>query len=266
MDAKKHLKTVSALAIAGALSIGTASAQQAQSEPLSETNNASASANALRTEQTKRAYHAAGVLMSQLQNAEESQIPQQMVSQAECIGVFPAALKVSLLVGGTQADGLITCRTQGGGWSAPAFFDYSTASVGLQAGAKATDMVLLFNDKELVQDIADGNFKFSANAGVVAGEVGAHAKVETDPGAIVAYRTDQTGAFVGADIEGTYIEADEDAMANIYGAGTNAEQVLTGQVQTPPALQAYNQAVQIFTQGGQAQRAQGQQQQPAQRG
>ena len=47
-------------------------------------------------------------------------IPNQIMSQATCVGVIPSVKKGAFLVGAEYGQGVVTCRT-GHGWSAPAF-------------------------------------------------------------------------------------------------------------------------------------------------
>src|SRR5258708_21653843 len=46
-------------------------------------------------------------------------IPNQIMSQATCVGVIPSVKKGAFLVGAEYGQGVVTCRT-GHGWSAPA--------------------------------------------------------------------------------------------------------------------------------------------------
>ncbi len=262
------------LAVAGALgaapSWAESNGQNAQDsqqsnaqQNVSETNNATASASGIQAESTKIAYHAAGILQSQMQQTESQQIPQQMLNNVQCVGVFPSVLKVGLVFAGTHGNGIISCRDDSGNWdgSAPVFFELSSGSVGVQAGAKTTELIVLFNDKSAVKGLSDGSFKFGANIDVTAGELGAHAKVSTQPAPIVAYRMDQTGAFAGVDIEGTVIQANEEANHNIYGQNTTTQQLLSERTQVPENVQVFNQALAELTsnQSSQSQGSQGSQ-------
>ncbi|MDW5377121.1 lipid-binding SYLF domain-containing protein [Halomonas sp. HP20-15] len=248
------------LAIAGALGTAPAwagstdqNAQDSQQsdaqQSVSETNNATASASGIEAESTKTAYYAAGILQGQMQQTESQQIPQQLLSNVQCVGVFPAVLKVGLVFAGAHGDGIISCRDDSGSWdgSAPVFFGLSSGSVGAQAGAKTTELIVLFNDKSAVKQLSDGSFKFGANVDVTAGELGAHAKVSTQPAPIVAYRMDQTGAFAGADIEGTVIQANDEANHNIYGQNVTTQQLLSESTQIPENVQVFNRALAEFT-------------------
>ena len=74
-------------------------------------------------------------------------IPNQIMSQATCVGVVPSVKKGAFLVGAEYGQGVVTCRT-GHGWSAPAFIVIAGGSFGFQIGGQSTDLVLVaVNDK-----------------------------------------------------------------------------------------------------------------------
>jgi len=264
MQLTKLCTFVSSAALAGTLGIGTvlaASSDNASNDNqnISDTNNAGASATAFEAEETKMAYSAAGVLHGMLQQSEDQQIPKQLINQARCIAVFPSVLKAGLVVAGSHGDGLVTCRDGSGEWdgSAPVIYDLNAGSIGAQAGAKTTELVVLFTSKSSAKDLSGGSFKFGADTGVVAGQLGAHAEITTQPAPIVAYRTDQTGVFAGADLKGTVIQADEDAIDYIYGKEKNADQLLSTRSQVPDNIKVYNQALDAFAPADQYQQKSG---------
>ena len=63
-------------------------------------------------------------------------IPNQIMSQATCVGVIPSVKKGAFLVGAEYGQGVVTCRT-GHGWSAPAFIKIAGGSFGFQIGGQA---------------------------------------------------------------------------------------------------------------------------------
>src|ERR1700731_2981374 len=67
-------------------------------------------------------------------------IPNQIMSQATCVGVVPSVKKGAFLVGAEYGQGVVSCRT-GHGWSAPAFIKIAGGSFGFQIGGPANDMV-----------------------------------------------------------------------------------------------------------------------------
>src|ERR1700727_4058194 len=77
----------------------------------------------------------------------EKPIPNQIMSQATCVGVVPSVKKGAFVVGAEYGQGVVTCRT-GHGWSAPAFIMIAGGSFGFQIGGDSPDLILAgVNDK-----------------------------------------------------------------------------------------------------------------------
>lgn len=186
-------------------------------------SHASAGASVNSGSPTQLAYSAAGVLRGQMQRSDQDRIPKSLLNGANCIGVFPSIFKEGFLVAGKHGDGLIACRDQSGNWNrvAPSFFSLSGGSIGLQAGAKVTEMVVLFMDPNAKQELTNGNFKIGAKASATAGPAGAHASVHTAPASVITYRLSSSGGFAGASIKGATLSRNEDADQAVYGAQAN---------------------------------------------
>ncbi|KEZ78742.1 lipid-binding SYLF domain-containing protein [Salinisphaera hydrothermalis] len=214
---------ISAAALSAALAFTSASAlanNNAQTDHDNGGSHASAGASVNSGSPTQLAYSAAGVLRGQMQRSDQDRIPQSLLNGANCIGVFPSIFKEGFLVAGKHGDGLIACRDQSGNWNrvAPSFFSLSGGSIGLQAGAKVTEMVVLFMDPNAKQELTNGNFKIGAKASATAGPAGAHASVHTAPASVITYRLSSSGGFAGASIKGATLSSNEDADQAIYGA------------------------------------------------
>src|ERR1700719_3348046 len=81
-------------------------------------------------------------VLDEIMATPDRAIPNQIMSQATCVGVVPSVKKGAFLVGAEYGQGVVTCRT-GHGWSAPAFIKIAGASFGLQIGGESTDLVLV---------------------------------------------------------------------------------------------------------------------------
>ena len=140
-------------------------------------------------------------------------IPPELLDGAECVVVFPSVLKAGLIVGGRGGRGVASCRTAVG-WSAQAYFTLVGGGFGLQIGAKSTDFVMLFMDKDgLNSQLSDG-FTLGADASVAAGPVGRQAGASTDlklDAQILSYSRSK-GLFVGLGLKGVVIKPDKDDM------------------------------------------------------
>jgi SH3 domain-containing YSC84-like protein 1 len=174
-----------------------------------------------------------------VQNMTSSnQIPASLLNQAKCIAVVPGLTKAGFIVGGEHGNGVVSCRT-GTGWSAPAFITMSGGSIGLQAGGEHQDIVLLMNNQG-EQELRNGHWDLGAEA-VAAGPTGASAErsESTSWKAPVLSYAHSSGAYAGANLQGSKIKADQDTIHNIYGQNASFQSILDGQVQTPASAQQF---------------------------
>ena len=243
MLTKGFSKTMTGLAVAALAAAPVAYAGNHKS------SSANASANISVSQQTQLSYDAAGVLNGQMQQPPKQRIPQKLVDQARCIGVFPMVFKEGLIAAGSNGNGVVSCRTRNGSWShaTPVFYNVSAGSVGFQAGAKVTQLVILFMNKKAAHQLGLGHFKLGGNVGIAAGPLGLHADVHNPPAPVLSYRVDSTGGFAGAEIKGTTLTADEGSNKHVYGQHKSTKALLYHpNQQVPNQLQVYTRALQRF--------------------
>ena len=170
-------------------------------------------------------------------------IPDSVLNGANCIAVVPGLIKGAFIVGGRHGDGVATCRTATG-WSAPAFFKLSGASIGAQIGGEKTDLVMMIMNDTGMNKLLSGHFKVGADVSAAAGPVGRQASAAGGWKAAILTYSRSKGAFAGASLKGAEIQVDNDAMQAVYGKKVSAEEALKGQVQPPPQAMAFLHAVQ----------------------
>lgn len=174
-----------------------------------------------------------------VQNMTSSnQIPASLLDQSKCIAVVPRLTKGGLIVGGEHGNGVVSCRTASG-WSAPGFITITGGSVGLQAGAEHQDIVLLMNNRG-EQELKNGHWDLGAEA-VAAGPTGASAGRSESTGwkAPVLSYAHSSGAYAGANLQGSKISVDQDTIHNVYGESASFQSILEGQVQPPASAQRF---------------------------
>jgi lipid-binding SYLF domain-containing protein len=165
-----------------------------------------------------------------------------LLRAAKCIAVIPKLTKAGFIVGGEHGNGVVSCRTASG-WSAPAFITITGGSVGLQAGGEHQEIVLLMNNQGK-QELINGHWDLGAEA-VAAGPTGDSAGVGESTGwkAPVLSYAHSSGAYAGANLQGSKIDLDQDANHNLYGKSASIQSLLEGQVQTPEAAQQFGSAL-----------------------
>jgi lipid-binding SYLF domain-containing protein len=153
-------------------------------------------------------------------------------------------LKAGFVFGADNGKGVATCRTAAG-WSAPAFFDITGASWGLQIGVEGVDLVLIIQNDRGMERLLSSHFQIGADASAAAGPVGRHASADTDwklDTEILTYSRAK-GLFAGITLNGSAIRGDEDATEAIYGHNVSTRRILKGEVEAPPSAHSFLEAV-----------------------
>jgi SH3 domain-containing YSC84-like protein 1 len=196
-----------------------------------------------KTEATER-LQAAGKVLTEIMDAPDKGIPEEVVDGSKCIAVVPNLVKGGFIFGAKHGKGVATCRTAKG-WSAPAFFTMSGGSWGAQIGAEGVDLVLMIMNKQGMDNLLSNKFQIGGEASAAGGPVGRHASAGTDWKAdtqILSYSRAK-GLFAGLTLEGSVIRPDEDSTVAIYGKDASHQAILTGKVPATPQAAAFLNAV-----------------------
>jgi lipid-binding SYLF domain-containing protein len=170
------------------------------------------------TDEAARAQNAANVL-AEIMEAPDQSVPEALLKRAYGIAVIPHVVKGAFGIGGRYGKGLVAQRNADGGWGTPLFIEIGGGSFGLQLGVEATDVVMVFTNREGIQPLLKGKLKIGADASATAGPVGRKAEVGTDillKSAIYSYSRSK-GLFAGIALDGAVIQLDGDANKNVYG-------------------------------------------------
>lgn len=158
--------------------------------------------------------------------------------EARCIAVFPEIVKIGLVVAGKSGNGLVTCRRpETGQWGVPVHYRVSGASIGLQAGAQTSSLILMVVDDEGVQKLLAERIELSGDVAVTAGPLGAEGGLK--PGASILSYSGSKGVFAGVDVGGTTISFDKAANAKAYGHDQDVKTMLFRQDVAQGALKAF---------------------------
>lgn len=182
-----------------------------------------------------RAQNAVRVLHD-IMEAPDKSIPTDLLKEAKAIAVIPDLLKVGFVFGGRRGEGLISVKGPDGTWSNPSFITMTGGSVGFQAGASSTDVILVFRTQRGVDSIVNGKFTLGADAAAAAGPVGRTAQASTDSdfkAEIYSYSRSR-GLFAGVALDGSALRIDYDANEAIYGKGITPRRIFEGGVSNVP--------------------------------
>jgi lipid-binding SYLF domain-containing protein len=180
------------------------------------------------TTKEKKTLSDAVLVLNDLASAPDKGIPQELLSKADCILIFPSVDKGAFIVGGKSGNGIASCRQSDGKMGSLAFYTIGGASVGFQIGGQTADLVMLImNDKGIDHLLAD-KFSFGGEATATAGPVGRTVTAATDAqmhAQILTWSRSQ-GLFVGAALDGSVVKPDVDANTRLYGRETTGKSIL----------------------------------------
>ena len=156
-------------------------------------------------------------------------IPKDLLQRCRGLAIFPGMLKVGIVVGVTYGNGIVLRRDEKTGlWSKPAFLTIRGGSVGLQAGAQVTDLILLIMSDQGVERLLEEKFTLGADMSIAAGPVGRDASAATDTkftAGILSYSRSK-GIFAGFSLQGASLEPDVNANEIYHGKGITVQDVL----------------------------------------
>jgi len=155
----------------------------------------------------------------------ENGIPHALLSHAQAVAIIPNVIKIGFIAGVRHGNGVILVRDAQGNWGPPQFVSLTGGSIGFQAGAQSTDVVLIFHNRETVDAMLRGKITLGADAAVAAGPVGRRAEVGTDiqlKAEIYSYSRNR-GLFAGVALDGASLKTDGAATQIYYARGEPAE-------------------------------------------
>lgn len=157
---------------------------------------------------------------------------QNNVGRARGIFIVPQMLRGGFIIGGSGGRGVLLAQdTNTAKWSSPAFYSMGSVSVGFQAGADASEIILLIMTDRGLGAMLSTDYKIGADVAVAAGPIGASAKAQTAD--ILAFGRSQ-GIFGGVSIEGAVISPLDDWNRRYYGNPVQVFDILINQQANNP--------------------------------
>lgn len=198
------------------------------------------------TKEANRIREAATVL-KEIHSVPDKDIPQDLWNKAQCVLVVPGLKKAAFVIGGEYGNGLMSCRSDGGPWSAPLFMQVGKGSWGLQIGAESIDLVLLVMNRTGMEKMLRNKTSLGAEASIAGGPVGRDARAATDAqmkAEILSYSRTQ-GLFAGINLSGGVVKPDVDDNADLYGKSISPQDVvMSSKVAAPAVTQPFMAALQ----------------------
>jgi lipid-binding SYLF domain-containing protein len=167
----------------------------------------------------------------------------RMMPNARGVLIVPELVQGGFIFGAAGGRGTLMARNGERDWSPPAFYGMGSGSVGLQAGAKVSEVVFIIRTEKGLNAILDHKFKFGAEAGVtlVGVGIGVEGASTTAVGADIVAFSNSAGLFAGASFEGSYLDPDHDWDALYYGPGATTRAIIMERRYTNPGAEPIRQ-------------------------
>lgn len=178
--------------------------------------------------------NARGVFRNFLEDPEMEWFRDRL-GEAKAVVIVPTYVKAGFIFGGGGGKGVLLGQTARGKWTGPVFYNVASASVGLQAGIEAAELVLLVMTQKGLDALLGTKLQLGGDATVAAGPVGAGVQAAT---ADVLTYTRAQGAFLGLSLDGTVITPDDSYNSAYYGKVVVPSDVLVRQTASTPKGEA----------------------------
>lgn len=185
------------------------------------------------TDIAKRLEASASVL-TEIMSTPEKTIPSEVLAEAKCIAVVPSLVKVAFGVGGRHGKGVVTCRTRNG-WSAPGPISVSGASIGLQVGSEAADVILVFLDQSALEELLSSKFRIGTDVAGTPGPIGNQSATNDWRQSKILTYSKAHGVFAGITLQGAAVKQDKDGIVELYGRYIPIGSIVAGKVSPPTA-------------------------------
>ncbi len=168
-----------------------------------------------------------------------------MVKKAKAVFIVPRMLKGGFVIGGSGGSGVLLANDEEtGAWSYPVFYTMGSVSLGLQAGAEASQIILLIMTKKGMDSMLGTSIKLGADASIAAGPFGGGAKVATTD--ILAYALSK-GVYGGLSIEGATITSRDKWNTSYYGKSVTPVDVIVRKTVSNKEAEPLREAVEKIT-------------------
>lgn len=182
----------------------------------------------------------AATVFSEIMDAPDKGIPQDLLESAHCIVIVPGLKKGAFIVGAKYGKGFVSCRDKTRlAWSAPAAIKVEGGSVGFQIGGSETDVILLVMNERGAERLLSSQFTLGGEGDVAAGPVGRNATAQTDAKftAQILSWSRTRGVFAGVSLQGATLREDDDANKALYGKKLSNKEIVETRIAPPPGAE-----------------------------
>jgi lipid-binding SYLF domain-containing protein len=184
-----------------------------------------------------------GELVDHLKNSEsilrdfmgnpDTAIPPAVLAKARGL-VIAHQFKAGFLLGFQGGYAVALVKKRDGHWSVPGFMKAGEASLGLQVGGKATDLVYVLMDEDATHRLLETRFNIGVDAKAVAGPHASEADSSTEilKTPVLIY-SKSSGLYAGATIKSGYLTRDDTSNQLFYHTHYGLPEILYSDWVTP---------------------------------
>lgn len=155
--------------------------------------------------------------------AEKMEDFRDHLKKARAVLIIPRSVTAGFIIAGSGGNGVMMARNSSGGWNGPAFYVAGSGSIGLQAGAKVSEIMMLVMNEPALERMFESKVKLGGAVSVAVG-VGGGAGAEVSADVLVFSRS--AGAFGGVSLEGGSVESRTALNSSYYGQELSARDIL----------------------------------------
>ncbi len=166
--------------------------------------------------------------------------------------IIPQFLKGGFIIGGSGGSGVFLAREpQTGRWSEPVFYTLGGASVGLQIGASAAEVILMVRTDRGVEAFYSSTFKLGADASVAVGPVGMSMEGATphNLSADILSFAKAKGLYAGMSLEGSVLKVRSDWNQLYYGQAVGPMDIIIRKAVSHPRSVPLKQRLEAISAG-----------------
>jgi len=138
------------------------------------------------------------------------------LAKARAVLIFPSVVKAGFVLGGSGGSGVLLVHDiSAGRWLGPAFYTMGAASIGLQAGVSAAEVVMVVQSQKALDSLYTNKLKLGGDASIAVGPKGAGAGASLTADFVV-YSTAK-GVYAGLSLEGSVLDVRQALNEAYYG-------------------------------------------------
>jgi SH3 domain-containing YSC84-like protein 1 len=202
------------------------------------------SANSIAQEKQKEKVVKSTAVIKTFSTMEEN-IPDELMRRAEGIVIVPNLINAGLGIGGKRGKGVAMVKNENGTWSNPIFITITGGSIGFQAGVQSVDLVMVFLDRNTLENIGSGDFTLGGDISVAAGPVGRSSSANTNyklEAEVYSYSRSR-GLFAGISLNGASLAVDTVFNKAFYKSDDSVQDIFSATKSPDPSVTTLKAAV-----------------------